>query len=308
VPSKEPAYTHKYQIIGDHNYWTFEDMDADDSEPGLYTKVVHLLKDGTSFQVYRNGDWEQGFYPRMAKGNACDEIVGPSGDGMGLNWWIEGKVGDLVRVDFRRSVVDCKDQRTISWEKEGFKEVDFEAIAKEHKWHVIGSFTGFQKTMEMEKDEETGGWKVEITVGRSGKEHFQFLLDGNYLSALHPEVNDANMYDEDQSLAGPDDEGSDRYWTIGMHPNDANIGSGNHVFIHLDIEAGLPKRVWWEKYDSPDAHREYLAQGCWNTFDRHCRMLGFKPYVNSEQKAQLVKAPNFVTLPSGTYKHHGPQV
>jgi len=308
VISDPEEYTHKYQIIGDHNYWTFQDMDIDETESGLYTKVVHMLKDTTSFQVYRNGDWEQGFYPSKARGNTKDEIIGPNGDGMGLNWTIEGKVGDLVRVEFRRNIVNGEDVKSIAWEKEGSEEVDFEAMSKKHKWHVIGSFTDFRKTLEMEKDEETGGLKLEITVGKSGKEYFQFLLDGNFLSALHPEFNESTMHDEEQTIVGPDDEGSGRYWVIGLHPQDNTIGSGNHVFIHLDIEGGLPKRVWWEKYDSPDAHREYLAQGCWNTFDRHCRMLGFKPYQNEDNRAQMLKQPQFVTMPSGTYKVDGPQV
>merc|ERR1719271_1355351 len=115
VISDPEEYTHKYQIIGDHNYWTFQDMDADETESGLYTKVVHMLKDTTSFQVYRNGDWEQGFFPSKARGNTKDEIIGPSGDGMGLNWTIKGKVGDLVRVEFRRNIVDGKDVKSIAW-------------------------------------------------------------------------------------------------------------------------------------------------------------------------------------------------
>jgi hypothetical protein len=283
-------------------------MESSKSEPGLYFKLIHMLRDTSSFQVYRNGDWEQGFFPSKPKGSTSDAIVGPSGDGMGFNWTAEGKVGDLVRVEFRRNLVDGDDVKSINWVKEGSEEVDFEALSKKHKWHVIGSFTNFQQTMEMEKDEETGNYKIEITVGRSGREYFQFLLDGNYLSALHPASNQATMHDDEQSIEGPDDCGTDRYWVIGMHPKDTAIGKGNHVFIHLDIEEGLPKRVWWEKFDSPDAHREYLAQGCWNTFDRHCRMLGFRPYQNENQKAVFIKAPQFVTSAGGTCKVDGPQI
>jgi hypothetical protein len=227
---------------------------------------------------------------------------------MGMNWTIEGSAGDIVKIQFRRSIVEGTDVKTIAWEKEGFQEVDFEEIAKKHKWHIIGSCTDWSKTMEMKKDEETGNYKVEITVGASGREHFQFLLDGNFLCALHPKNNDATMWDEEQSFDGPDDEGSGKYWVIGSHPQDSTIGAGNHVFIHLELEGGLPKRVWWEKYDSPDAHREYLAQGCWNTFDRHCRMLGFRPYQNESQPAVVIKPPQFVTMPAGTYKVDGPQI
>lgn len=299
-------YTHKYKIIGDHNYWTFEDMEPVEAEQGLFTTVIHLLKDTSSFQVYRDGDWEQGFFPERARGQPGDKILGPNGDGMGLNWKIDGKVGDLVRVSFRRNMVEGESVKTMTWQKEGFKEVDFEAISKQHKWHVIGSFTDFRKTLEMEKDGETENYKLEITVGKSGKETFQFLLDGNFLSALHPECSEATMHDETQSLAGPDDEGSGKYWVIGLHPQDTIIGAGTHVFIHLDVEGGLPKRVWWEIHNSPDAHREYLAQGCWNTFDRHCRMLGFKPYQNADNPARQVAKPAFVSM-TGSFVH-GPQI
>lgn len=302
---EEDKFVHKFNIIGDHNYWTFEEMDVDEKDPSSHSKVIHLLKDSSSFQLYRDGNWEQGFFPEKAKGSTSDNIIGPSGDGFGLNWVIEGKLGDKFNVKFRRYVVDGEDRKTVSWEKVGHEQVDFEAIASKHKWHVIGSFTGFSKTVEMEKDEATGNWQVELTIGKTGKEQFQFLLDGNFLSALHPLVNDATMYDDDVRYEGPDDGGTDKYWTIGLHPKDV-ISKGNHVIVHLEMDGGLPKKVWWEKYDSPNAFREYLAQGTFNTFDRHCRMLGFQPWQSPSKPAKIVgKQPGFVRLGPGETKHQG---
>jgi len=69
--------------------------------------------------------------------------------------------------------------------------------------------------------------------------------------------------------------------------------------VHLVMENGMPNRITWEKYDSPDAHREYCARGCQKIFERHCRLLGFVPYHrdddNNVVKAKATGIPDFLT-------------
>merc|ERR1712080_543102 len=45
APMDERKQTHTYSMIGDHSYWIFDDFEIDDSEEGLYVKVIQLLKD-----------------------------------------------------------------------------------------------------------------------------------------------------------------------------------------------------------------------------------------------------------------------
>merc|ERR1739844_612586 len=60
VKPNDEQYTHKYHIIGDHNYWTFEQLERSKKEQDLYTTTVRLLKKKTNFQLFRNEDWDQG--------------------------------------------------------------------------------------------------------------------------------------------------------------------------------------------------------------------------------------------------------
>ena len=73
----EPRYVHAYKVVGDFSYWTFQDMEVDPSEEGLHVATVQLLKESASFQIYRDGDWEQGFYPQVPDGDAESPIAGP---------------------------------------------------------------------------------------------------------------------------------------------------------------------------------------------------------------------------------------
>jgi len=102
------------------------------------------------------------------------------------------------------------------------------------------------------------------------------------------------MYDDGHTLEGPDDGGAGLYWTIGMHPRDT-VSTRSHALIHLDMEGGLPKRVWWEKIESQDSHHEYLAWGCQRIFERHCRLMGFTPYEHTTgAKAKVNSKPEFM--------------
>ena len=42
--------------------------------------------------------------------------------------------------------------------------------------------------------------------------------------------------------------------------------------------------------------------------DRHCRMLGFRPYKSEVERAVLVNAPQFLEMQSGEFKKDGPQI
>lgn len=290
VKADDEKYVHSYHIIGDHNYWTFEQMQRGKNEQDVHTATLRLLKKKTNFQIFRNEDWDQGFYPQSIEGDMYADISGPDEFGYLKRWTIHGEVGDVFRIEFRRTIVGAEDQKAIRWELERNEPVDFEELAKSHKYFLAGSWTDFKKTIEMKKD-KNGNFFSEIIMGSAGTETFQILMNNNWLAAVHPSFNDATMFDDGHFLEGPDDGGAGMYWTMGMHPRDI-VGVRDHAIIHLDIKDGVPHRVWWEKYDSPDIHHEYLAWGCQRIFERHCRLMGFTPYEYTA-KAKLNNKPDF---------------
>jgi len=283
-------HTHKYHVIGDHSYWTFQQMEDHPSTKGVFSAEVQLLKETSNFQIFRDGDWDQGFYPAVGS-DSSSTIHGPDGLGQGKNWQISGKVGDVFRIDFQRHVVKQKDQRSLSWQFVRPGEVDFQEMAKSHKYFLAGSWNGFQDVELMTLDTDSGHYRQEVTIGMSGTETFQILLNQNWLAAVHPDANDATQ-DDGHRLQGPDDGGVGRYWTIGADPADG-ISPGDHAMVSLEMAGGLPRRVRWEKYDSPDAHHEYLARGCQKIFERHLRLMGLIPRETLEKPARLSKKPEF---------------
>jgi hypothetical protein len=273
-------------------------MEPNSEAHGIYSKVVQVRKAKSKFQVYRDRDWEQALYPETEEGDMSCMILGPDGNGLGNYWVINCEAGDKVRVDFQRSYHEGRETRQISWKKVGFESIDLEAVAKTQKWHVVGSFSDYSSTVEMERDGD-GNYYGDIVVGFSGQETFQLALNGNLLCALYPRVDNSTMFDESGALEGPGPDGAAKFWCVGLHPEDA-CGPGTYARIHLEMDGCTPKRVWWERHDTEDSHRLYLAQGAWNTMDRHCRMLGFIPYMAKHgTPAKLVGKPDFLSLKAG---------
>lgn len=289
----QKKFEHKYHIIGDHNYWLFKEMQS--KQKGLYTAEVQLLRTKSNFQIYRDADFDQGFYPaddEAATGcTESDKVAGPNGLGHGRNFTIEGNVGDIYEVEFTRSVRKEQDKRAMSYKFIRHETVDFEERAKTHKYHIVGSWSDFRETRELKLDKDTGTWWQEVTIGKSGTETFQILLHSNWLAAVHPNNNDATMSD-DHELEGPDDGGSGKYWAIGIDPND-EVCPGDHVLVFMEMDKGLPSRVHWKRFNSASVHQEYLAAGAHRTFQRHCRLLGLIPWESNKKPARLVNPPEW---------------
>ncbi|CAJ1441846.1 unnamed protein product [Effrenium voratum] len=282
-----------YSIIGDHSFWLFQAMR---SNSGVFDCEVKLLKETSNFQIYRDADFQHGFYPAAGAkptlhlGDAepqmlfnREDILGPDEQGHGHNFQISGKVGDVFRVVFQPSHSEC-----LSWQRIDWQPVDFQALAKSHCYSVVGSWDNFQQCQEMARD-EAGNWSTEVQIGKSGKELFQVLLNGNWLSSVHPVAPFASLDDE---LEGPDDAGHDRYWCIGSG-ND-HFEHGDTAEIHLTMKDGMPQKVWWQKSQSVRAHERSVAAGLRRTLERHLQVNGLVPFDPATQKsAHFVKAPEW---------------
>ncbi|CAJ1427227.1 unnamed protein product, partial [Effrenium voratum] len=260
-----------------------------EKEKGVYTAEVQILKSPSNFQIYRNRDFLQGFHPST---DTEDDITGPSAYNQGLHWKLSGQVGDIFKVTFRRSVRRDEDKRSISWEKTGSREVDFEELAKSHQYFLVGSWNAFEHAREMKKVDQDGKvvFQQEVTVGQSGTEAFQILLNRNWLAAVHPDKNEA-IQSDGHRLLGPDDEGAEKYWAIGADPSD-DLSAGSHAMIYLELSKGLPHRVWWQKFDSPNIHHEYLKAGSQRVFERHLRLMGLIPWSKGKP-ARLANPPEW---------------
>eukprot|EP00443_Scrippsiella_acuminata_P129757 CAMPEP_0115605596 /NCGR_PEP_ID=MMETSP0272-20121206/17545_1 /TAXON_ID=71861 /ORGANISM="Scrippsiella trochoidea, Strain CCMP3099" /LENGTH=1305 /DNA_ID=CAMNT_0003041195 /DNA_START=17 /DNA_END=3933 /DNA_ORIENTATION=+ len=296
----ETPYLHKYCIIGDHNYWTFQDMEPLEGEEGVYQVEVQLLRDKTSFQIYRDRDWDQGFYPSQTTTSHEALVRGPDERGHGKNWEIHGKAGDRFRVEIRRQYANDEDYKRVRWEFMEHDVVNFDEISKHHKYCYVSSASGFRSVIEMKPNDKRTRFSHETRLGKTGIEYFQIILNGNWLAAVHPNTNEATQYDKGVIVEGPNDGGADKYWAIGVHDKDKEkLGPREWVTVHLELKNGMPHKVWWERYESLDAHNERLAWGCQQIFQRHCRMLGFIPWRSNDRPAQVVSKPLFLDAVDG---------
>eukprot|EP00747_Dinoflagellata_sp_TGD_P152174 gnl/TRDRNA2_/TRDRNA2_177274_c3_seq1.p1 gnl/TRDRNA2_/TRDRNA2_177274_c3~~gnl/TRDRNA2_/TRDRNA2_177274_c3_seq1.p1 ORF type:complete len:672 (+),score=142.58 gnl/TRDRNA2_/TRDRNA2_177274_c3_seq1:108-2018(+) len=264
APCTDPAedFDHRFFVTGDFNYWTFDLMMS--AGGGKYEAEVLLLKELTTFQVVRDKDWDQSFYPKDGCTAEVEITMGP--EGFLKKWHIVGEVGEVVKITFRR-IVDGdsgQDNMSISWSKTGERrEPNFEELAKYQSFSVVGSWTNFVTMESMDFDEVESRWERTIYVGEDGYEMFQILLNKNWLSCLHPSTKQASFLDRDFALHGPDDGGADRYFVIGKNegPDSQLTRSGDCFTIYLEIAGGVPSKVWWEKVlseaEGGDADRDW---------------------------------------------------
>jgi hypothetical protein len=250
------------------------------TEKGLYLGDVHSISDKTRFQIYRDGDWDQGIYPTSSTDRMDVRVKGADHRGFDKYWEISGAPGDKFHVEFRRRRnAEGEDSMSVSWKYVDSAPVDMRHAASSHKYYLVGSWLNFAEAEEMNKDEETGHFSRTVTISaRDGKEQFRILLNNNWLTAVYPDRRDATPFDG-HTLEGPDDGGAGTYWTIGLDARDYAFVRGSSCTIHLEVEGGKPRRVCWEKRHSghPDAgagDRGASGEG-WghNLFDRHRRLL-----------------------------------
>lgn len=244
------AFTHTYYVIGDHNYWSFsKPLQVDTNKDDTYTAEIQLLGSSSKFQVVRDKDWDQLFYPHNGSG-ADAVILGPDGAGLDESWHIEGKPGDIYKVNFHRPVAaDGAGKKSISWEFIKNEEVNFEEMAKEHKYFIVGSWSDFSDVDPMVYKPDEHAFTKEVSIGPSGFETFQILLNGNWLSIVHPNSARSSYLDTDHQVKGPDNNGRNSYWVVGKHQNDV-VKPGDKIKVILKMEGGLPRHITWGKIDA----------------------------------------------------------
>jgi len=242
--SHDPSIAGTYHIATSFNAWLFQVMSRVETTPGLYKAEIRLLTPGASFQIARNADWSQVFYPDEWQGG---EVSGPASVGHGASWWIDGKAGDIVEVEFQRSLEDGRDRRRISW-----RTVRHEPLTNEEaigvsrgRYCIVGSWDSWNRAHEMVWDGSS--FRYNLQVGSTGVERFQVLAGGAWDQRLFPSIADANPYDDHELCMGSPDYALD--WAVGLHEAEQN-SAGESFTISLVLSAPpsrTPKSVTWHR-------------------------------------------------------------
>lgn len=114
----------EYYFMASWTDWELQRMTKDSSQTGTYTLDVTLPGHRYSrfvngeFQIVRNKDWAQTFYPAdsLSAAGKSDRVAGPD-EGSGLNWALNGDPGSVWRIEFQRSSVGEEDLKKVTWRK-----------------------------------------------------------------------------------------------------------------------------------------------------------------------------------------------
>mmetsp|Transcript_131790 Transcript_131790/g.328657 ORF Transcript_131790/g.328657 Transcript_131790/m.328657 type:complete len:1027 (+) Transcript_131790:74-3154(+) len=110
----------RYFVATSWSGWELEEMTADSATPGLYSIDVILdAYGGGEFQIVRDRDWDQAFYPPYTgvQDGSSAAVLGPDDSGMDIGWLIKGYKGDAFRIEFQRTLESGEDVRKVSWRK-----------------------------------------------------------------------------------------------------------------------------------------------------------------------------------------------
>jgi hypothetical protein len=109
--------TAKYYVTGDFNDWTLQEMVRDYNVPGLFSLEVTLKWTGGEFQIVKDKDWFQVFYPSVAKAGlqSPGDVKGPDDESYNRSWYLEGKPGGVAKIEFQRVLELGEDIRKVSW-------------------------------------------------------------------------------------------------------------------------------------------------------------------------------------------------
>lgn len=247
LPILPAAPASKYFVIASWKSWTSEEMVAHPSISGLYHLDVHLERDGGHFQIMHNNDWRQMIYPmhQYATGESCNPVAGPDDQGHGYSWFLNGKAGDVIRVEFQRAYVGGTINMHVGWRrlrKEPLQQ-DQLALRDRMQYYIVGSWDRWSRRHLMTWDGDSYAYMVDI--GPKGKETFQVLADGDWNRTLYPSQTDAGSGSA-VFKTGPNEYGWDLNWTIGIAETD-KARFGDQFKVRMTMRNDHPCTVEWKK-------------------------------------------------------------
>nr|AQS99270.1 type I polyketide synthase [Gambierdiscus excentricus] len=235
-----------YQISGSWNHGVLQEMSPDSAAvPGLFSIEVTLVTRGTStFQIFRNRDWGQAIFPEYPMADSSADILGPD-EQIGHQWAIDGRVGDVFRVEFQRSLERAKDDKTVSWTL--LRNVELTTaqrdMALRPMFFVVGTWDDLTGLHRMHWTGEY--FQFYVQLGARAKESFQIQQNGNRFQCVYPGTPDAHPF-EKHELKGPDRLSAGLMWTIGVHEaDDAAPGKRYEIRLRISDEDYSPEKVDW---------------------------------------------------------------
>jgi len=240
-PVPQALQASSYYIAGDFNFWEFQQMQEEEpsssSKSRSFFTEVKLRSSEDVFQVVRNKDWDQAFYPEAE----TQKLRGPDGYGVAKGWRLPGKAGDVFRIHFQRSLPSSgADEKSVSW---SLQPKASQELALPKSYCIVGSWSNFVSKDAMRFDEAKSAWLAEVEVGKSGMEFFQFLLHGCWLAAVYPNSHEADFRKSGHAVLGPDSRGGRSYWRL-----EDGLQAGDRVEVVLEVDTlAMPKAVRWQK-------------------------------------------------------------
>merc|ERR1712032_1290052 len=231
-----------YYITSSWNLWALEEMVRDSTQPGLWTYEVRLLRDGGEFQVVRNGDRAQTFYPAgqgFAAGPDLNDAV-PE-----YAWSLDGKAGDVFRIEFLRDMCDDIDVKKVTWKmlRKELLGPDERLVARQPRYCIEGTFTE-EGPQEMVLNIAEHRYEYTLEVGRRGTESFHILREGLAYQTIAPDVQNANPYQGHEVLGPGLFNGNN--WTIGHHEEELGSARVLYEMRFRPARATLPGQVTWK--------------------------------------------------------------
>jgi len=250
----------EYQIVGSWNDGAPEDMAPDPDNPGTYFAEVQLATDGGLFQLTRNRDWEQSLYPATPQGIASSDVLGPE-EQISHAWVMEGRAGDVFRVEFSRAQSEGVDEKRVSWNfvrNTPLPEAVLERLGRK-QYSICGTWDNMQFNHKMYFTGEY--YQFYIELGEGAKESFWVMEDGFQHKLLWPSVKDATPH-ERHELEGPGPFTAGRMWAVGHHRQDqAEKGSRYEVRLFFDDEENVAIKLDWMPVKSVEGLEDARGRG-----------------------------------------------
>eukprot|EP00747_Dinoflagellata_sp_TGD_P218751 gnl/TRDRNA2_/TRDRNA2_90955_c2_seq1.p1 gnl/TRDRNA2_/TRDRNA2_90955_c2~~gnl/TRDRNA2_/TRDRNA2_90955_c2_seq1.p1 ORF type:complete len:321 (+),score=64.44 gnl/TRDRNA2_/TRDRNA2_90955_c2_seq1:60-965(+) len=231
-------YQHKYALIGSFTRGRCMDMEQSKEDPFIWEgKIKITARREEDFQIVRDRDLTQIYYPAEHDPDAATPIEGPDDHGAGKGWVARGRHGEQVTVRFRMSK---EGDATVSvHHKSGEERMWGAAYVQTVGYFVCGDWNDYEPCA-MEADEaKEGVYKFRLSIDGGGQQLFQILKNNSRRLAFYP-PNPESSPGED-APCGPDEGGDGLYWKIRSPP-------GLDVEIILDLNAqDSPSMVTFKK-------------------------------------------------------------
>jgi hypothetical protein len=248
----------EYSVIGSWFDFAPQPMAASPDESGLYSMEITLPTPGGTFNIIRDGDFGQTFYPAEGVDANGGDSRGP--DEASGSWYLYGNVGDVFRIDFRRVVEAGAETQKVTWTKlrTSVADAGVVAFAGAAQYFIAGSWDGPSQSRKMLWSGSNYQFFVEL--GSLAKASFQIFKDGNPARAWYPDTDDASPHLQHQ-MKGPGDAFTGKRWTIGAAEDDeAKPGSRYEVRLFLN-ESGKPGSVDWQPVFKSAGLAEFDGRG-----------------------------------------------